>query len=438
MASSTGVHQSASDLRLYFEEGRWLGYNNVYSNDPINSIKRDIKSRCINSQDMREYIAASILLHLIEGWEYLGQALYAQAVRGAPIAIHLGYYAEMRATMSILATQGIGIFNRQHLVVDKEGIIHPMSNDGGRNLPTHRAIWLYLEHWLSSGDAGKILGKIIRPLSIPLAEWIDAMPCTGEERWTPVASDMLKNFGVDLQQMEDDRYMRNEASYRPFELSSYKNPGFSKVIKYLSDTVHKLEPSTARGGFDILDQHLLCQTLEKVFISVMSKAPKEEPVQFRYQITTMLNTILGRDSAYADKIENFILSNVLYLNRQTLINLASDSSNVNDPLPLLSRAVLLLRLATGLACEFMKETDIKFEMLKFWWSRRGWEIGLWKDINRPVQIADLWADVDSALKEIEDWINSEEQSARSFYSKCARSLYDTTNLGRLAIIGLAS
>ena len=333
----------------------------------------DIKSGGINSRDMREYIAVSIFLHLIDGWEYLGQALYAQAVRGAPIAIHLGYYAEMRATMSILATQGIGIFNRQHLVVDKEGIIHPMSNGGVRNRLTHEAIWLYLEHWLNSGDAGKILGKIIRPLSKPLAEWIDAMPCTGEERWTPVASDMLKNFGVDLQRMKDDRNMRNEASYRPYELSSYKNPDFSKIIKYLSDTVHTLEPSTARGGFDILDRHLLCQTVEKVFISVMSKAPKDEPEQFRYQVTTMLDSILGRDSAYTDKIKNFILSNVLCPNRQTLINLASDDSDINDPLPLLSRAVLLLRLATGLACEFMKETNIKgsSELRGEWWAERG-------------------------------------------------------------------
>lgn len=62
---------------------------------------------------------------------------------------------------------------------------------------------------------------------------------------------------------------------------------------------------------------------------------------------------------------------------------------------------------------------------------------MWKDINRPVQIADLWADVDGALEEIEDWINSGDQSARSFYSKCARSLHETTNLGRFAIMGLA-
>ena len=35
-------------------------------------------------------------------------------------ARHLGYYAELRATMSILAGDGIGVFQNKHIIVTKK------------------------------------------------------------------------------------------------------------------------------------------------------------------------------------------------------------------------------------------------------------------------------------------------------------------------------
>ena len=435
-ASPIGIQKSGLNLLDYFINNCWLDTGNTYRYNPIEAIKKNIKTTGIKSQDMREYIAVSIFLHLFDGWDYIGRALYAQ-ISGAPIAIHLGYYAEMRATMSLLATQGIGIFNRQHFVVDKGGFVHPISDKKVLQHPTHKAVWLYLEHWLRSRDAGKQLSRIIRPRSIPLIDWINEMPCTAEEGWTLVASDMLRNFGVDLKRMTNDQAMRNEASYRPFELSSYRNPAFREVVKFVYDTVCILEPSTARGSFDNLDRYLLCQTVEKVFHSIKS-APRNEPKEYEQEVTAMLDTVLGEDSVYKETIQRFILKHALRQHIPNLIDLASDRCNISDPRPLLSRAVLLLRIASGIASEFMKETDINFELLKFFWSRRGWELGLWEDINDPLSIADLWGDMAYALEEIEEWLYSDNVSVRSLLSNCARSLHTATNLGRFAIIGLAS
>lgn len=262
LASPIGLQKSAPSLLSYFSNSRWLDNSNTYRLDPIKSIKNDINSNDIKSQDMREYIAVSTILHLIDSWEYLGKALYAQ-VSGAPIAIHLGYYAEMRATMSLLATQGIGIFNQQHIVVDKSGVVHPISSNGVIRRPTHEAVWLYLEHWLDSKDAGTLLGTIIRPRSVPLTEWINKMPCTGEQEWFPSASSVLYDFGLDLKRMTNDRALRNVASYRPFGISNYSRLAHSENIEFLFEMIRILEPYTGQGDFDILDQYFLCQTIEK-------------------------------------------------------------------------------------------------------------------------------------------------------------------------------
>lgn len=431
LASPTGIQKSAPSLLNNFGNDRWLNRGYIYYNDLVKNIRNNAQRGNLNSQDLREYIAVSILGHLIDGWEYLGQALYAQ-VRGEPIAIHLGYYAEMRATLSLLATQGIGVFNQDHCIIDTGGNAHLIP---GRQL-THNAVWLYLEHWLNSRDADTLLGKIIRPRSIPLRKWINEMPCIRQGGQVLSASKMLYDFGVDLRRMNNDRDLRNAASYRPFYISSYRNRSFIKPIKYIFDTVRILEPSTTQGGFDILDQYLLCQTVENIFKSTPTL--NNNPDELKRQISIMLTAVLEDDYLH-QKVERFILGKVLSQRVPEFIRLSSGRGDYDgDPRPLLNRAIFLLRIATGATSDFMRSTNIGFQALKFWWSIRGWEIGLWQDINRPVQIADLWADVDSALEEIKDWINSEEQSAHSFYLKCARPLHETTNLGRFAIMGLVS
>ncbi len=433
LASPDGIQKSAPSLLNNFGNDRWLNRNNTYYNNLVKSIKKEDKKGNLNSHDLREYIAVSILFHLIDSWEYLGQALYAQ-VRGEPIAIHLGYYAEMRATMSLLASQGIGVFDQHHCIIDVAGNAHLISD---KRRSTHHAIWLYLEHWLKSRDAGVLLGRIVRPRSIPLTMWINEMPCVGEEGPALInASKMLYDFGVDLKRMTNDRFLRNAASYGPLYISSYRNRNFMKPIKYVSDIVRKLEPSTTQGGIDILDLYFLCQTVENIFNSMPTL--QDHPDELKRQVDTMLTAVLEDGYLYKE-VERFILGKILDQKVPKLIRLSSGRGDYyGDPRPLLSRAFFLLHIATGAASDFMRATNIDFQTLEFWWSIRGWEIGLWKDINRPENITDLWADVASALEDIEEWIDSDDQSIQGFFVNCARSLHETTNLGRFAIMGLVS
>ena len=70
-------------------------------------LEDDAKAARINEPHFREYVAASAPTHLIDGWSYLARAIDALLRGDAPAAVHLGYYAELRAAMSLLAGGGI-------------------------------------------------------------------------------------------------------------------------------------------------------------------------------------------------------------------------------------------------------------------------------------------------------------------------------------------
>lgn len=65
-------------------------------------------------------MAASVIVHCFDGWSYLGRALEAEMAGDPQTAVHLGYYAELRAAMSVLASDEIGVFRNKHAVFTGE------------------------------------------------------------------------------------------------------------------------------------------------------------------------------------------------------------------------------------------------------------------------------------------------------------------------------
>jgi hypothetical protein len=67
---------------------------------------------------LAQYIAASSILHCADGWSYLGRAINC-LLKGDPHrVVHLAYYAELRAALSLLASEAIGVFSRNNFVID--------------------------------------------------------------------------------------------------------------------------------------------------------------------------------------------------------------------------------------------------------------------------------------------------------------------------------
>lgn len=71
--------------------------------------------------ELADYAAISCWGHVFDGWRYLSLAASAllQASRGK--ALHLAYYAELRAAMCILACSGIVTLKRRHYSITSTG-----------------------------------------------------------------------------------------------------------------------------------------------------------------------------------------------------------------------------------------------------------------------------------------------------------------------------
>ena len=109
-ASSTAIEDTLRGMRLRFRRwDRWLTARHPYTNVVA---ALDSNSSTIDGGKIAEYIAASIPLHVADGWTFLARAFESIRSGDRNTAVHLAYYAELRAAMSLLASEGVGVFNR--------------------------------------------------------------------------------------------------------------------------------------------------------------------------------------------------------------------------------------------------------------------------------------------------------------------------------------
>src|ERR1035441_2292373 len=118
-ASRAAIENIIGQLQQNFTNHMWLRPANRYAADTIGRLKSDTgKPSALVCADLAECVAASTPVHLLDGWAFLGRAIDA-SFRGDPdTSRHLGYYAELRAVMALLASEGLEIFKDRHFVID--------------------------------------------------------------------------------------------------------------------------------------------------------------------------------------------------------------------------------------------------------------------------------------------------------------------------------
>src|SRR5262249_49786567 len=146
---------------------------------------------------------------------FLGRAIDASLRGDRDVARHLSYYAELRAAMALLASEGLAIFDKKHFVVDATGSPSQIPNSVG----THAMVWQLLAAWCQLPKAASLVGQIIVVEGISLATWLGHFGLASNTALQPVAADWLKTWGLDLKQLGQDRAARNESSYRPTALN---------------------------------------------------------------------------------------------------------------------------------------------------------------------------------------------------------------------------
>ena len=83
------IVDGAARLRNYAANGAWLAPNNIYFSNCIS----EIDNGNIVEADLCEYVAASAVMHCIDGYSYLGRSIQSLLSADSYTATHLAYYA---------------------------------------------------------------------------------------------------------------------------------------------------------------------------------------------------------------------------------------------------------------------------------------------------------------------------------------------------------
>jgi hypothetical protein len=433
-SSRQSVGASFDQLRAHVTRGRWLGVGNRYAVNTVNRLRSDLDPpSTVNGRHLAQYIAASGPLHCADGWTYLGRAMICLA-RGDPgTALHLAYYAELRAAMALLATEGVGIFSKQHFVVDQGSNCVRIPKATG----THVITWLALEHWADLQRSSELLTMVITPGSVPLSDWLTQFGATITTGL--VTSKTLKRWGLDLKHLSEDRDARNEASYRPDRLVLRSNVEATAASQFLRNLWGLFEPIPV-SRFETLDRHLLRETLEQTYTAITGKSPTADPVDYGSRLDRMLSGLSPSGLSTSDW-KQFLLRSTAP-DTPLVIQQAATREKFGSPhhhMQVISRASLLLRVATGACNRLIGNASFGGLELQFWWDQIGTDLGLWDAATTPTQLIDLWADIQSALEDLQIWEDANASSTGSLANWWVQLSPSLSTLGtseRVALWGL--
>ncbi len=403
VAARDPVTKSFYRLKQYWKIDNWLGKENRYKINTAKQVKQDAKNRKFYHSELIDYIGASTLGHCFDGWSYLGRAMAAELAGDTASARHLGYYAELRAAMSLLAGEGIGIFSRSHVVVDKDGICFSF----GKNKGTHQVVWEALKEWSSSEIGSNRVLDVIRPDGIALAEWIEQFG--GSARY--VIDNWLAKWGLDLDRLSSDREARNIASYRPTALSGTQPTEIQKTIGAIYKLWMMCGPEGG-NGFLLMDRYLLKQVL--IHISKPNGDGFNKPIgkqkkKYEKNVDHMLNALAMVPNK--QEIKQFLNSKIDEGFSDFLMDASGNAEpeHVDHSKQVLARATLLLRLATGSVADLLQTSGSHFEKeLQFWWKEEAVRRRLWSKNMMPETFLDLWDDIEDALGDAEEWLQSSD------------------------------
>ena len=334
--------------------------------------------------------------------------------------------------MSLLASSGVGIFNRKHFIVSQVNSTSSLQTRHG----THAAAWLALEEWATLPTSGDLFAKLVRPDGHTLDQWFQLQG--GAIAVAPQAKDWFMQWGMDLGYAAKDQWARNESSYRPDGVPKTWEANVNVCLELVRDMWRLLEPSST-SSFEQIDRHILRHAIERYFRGFTSKEPASDDPQFGLLVNKTVAAMNLLPSA-EKRVKGFLLRQISPNEPSVFRYSAIEPGNPeNDALAVISRAVLLLRLATGSANLLLERNGIDADALEFWWKKLGESRGIWPPGAPPTELYDLWVDVEESLRAIadaEDTLPSLLESFSSITSSLAPQLSVLASHERVGIWGL--
>lgn len=428
------VEDAAAKLLPYLRSNTWVSNSNTYAKDPAKWIPIDCSpGRTLNGKHLSQYVAACAPMHCADGWSYLGRSLSAIMFGDPHRAIHLAYYAELRAALSLLAAEGVGVFDLDHVaIVARDTVERIDPPNPSKPIGTHQMAWQSLEAWSQLQKSGDLFLDLLTPSGKSMRKWID--PVRGQTTFIRLARDWLIAWGMDIQEFVKDRNSRNDSSYRPDGISSTLSIKPSDALSFVANVWRLLEPRHS-SAFDNLDCHLLRITLERLFFALNSATHKAKPEAFKiFLLKARENGFTGsnKDSWFK------FMSRQIDPDDPLVVQLSNKPAS--DPgvgaLSVISRATLLLRLASGSAKKLLLTSVYPSGSIEFWQRQFAISRGLVFDPSGGGSALDLWLDVEDALEEMGVYISSTNANTRSFFdflSKHPRSISALGSCDRVAL-----
>lgn len=421
-ASRDAVKNEFSKLDIHFATGKWINSNNTLSLDTVNVIKNNN----FTNDEMAEYIAASTITHLHDAWVFFGRSINALMCGDTVSARHMAYYSELRSAMSILATEGIGIFNNVHYYIDSNANCHKLTQTKG----THDMLWAVIEHWSTLDKARDLLLNCIKPQGEILENWLVNSGVTALNHLT---SDIYQYIGIDLKNLAKDHNIRNRLSYRPSLIHVNNNINIIDNCQFVNKLWEKLEP-----GFNNLDISLLKRVID--LLDNKSIIDKDQSY-----IERLLNNISISQEHKNELIAYFISSNtdeIISKAMNTNSSVDNAVSDQNNHFDILSRSLILLRIATGANQKLMRDASIELDDLSFWWQDIFYNKNFFEETNTSLEssvIQDLWSDInDIAMKDTIEVISNHSENLHTLKEELSYAMVLFGETERAMLWGLSS
>lgn len=354
------------------------------------------------------------------------------------VARHMAYYAELRAAMSILATIGVGVFNKKHFALTNNLQCELFSGNPG----THIFAWEALENWAQQQAATDLVLDVVRPGGKRLSDWLTHFPHTaGAASQAVLAKQWLLQWGLDLQRLAKDRSARNESSYRPTNITKRRFPTTKQSLRFVETFWQATEPS-ALNPFKELDRHLLKRSLALAFKNNHPHhlRPEDDPVEFQRLIDPVLHGILPTPGDISNR------QWATFLKRSTrdldvLVHAAKtdDIESSMHHIQVISRATILLRIATGATRKALESVPAGDRgHLAFWWKPIGEARGMWEPGATPPALIDLWSDVEDAVRRLDTWRRAGGKSKKALFTTAADIAHSLASCERVALWSLGA
>ena len=179
----------------------------------------------------------------------------------------------------------------------------------------------------------------------------------------------------------------------------------------MSDIWAFLEP-VAEARFVELDRHLLRNVLHEGYQSAIGTDDVTAPTNFTDGFDGEIRDIirnLGLDGPIGDGWRSFLTDS--NLQNPLVLQLAGSRSILGEEthvLEVISRATMLLRLATGASANLLFDAGIRREDIGFWIESIGIGRGLWTEADSPDDLYELWTDVQ---EELDNWYELRQHSS---------------------------